>query len=80
MSTNFDPNTIINDAYHSAVLSGLIFVNCVVSKKLLKTSPPNLGQIDIKDGAKLTLNVFLAMMTNNWLVKQGILPQTIGPK
>ena len=80
MTTEFDRNMIINSAYHSAVLGGLIFVNCIASKKLLKISPPNLGQIDIKDGAKLTLNVFTAMMVKNWLVKQGILPPTIDPK
>jgi hypothetical protein len=72
-----DVNTIVNGMYHSAVLSGLVIENCMIAQKLFKASPPNLGKIDIKDVGKLTLNVYLAMMTRNWLVKQGILPADV---
>ena len=72
-----DSNTIVNGAYHSAVLSGLIYANCIISRQILKTTPPNLGQITIKDGAKLTLNVYVAMMIKNMLIKQGIIPPNI---
>ena len=72
-----DTNRILNGAYHSAILSGLVFANCIATKKLLKTSPPNLGQLDIKGVGKLTLNIYVAMMMKDMLIKQGILPPNI---
>ena len=75
-----DPNSIINDAYHSTILSGLIFTNCILTKKIFKISSPNLGQLDITDVTKLTVNVYIALMTKNLLIKQGILPPNINPK
>ena len=74
---SMDTNTIANGAYNSAVLSGLVFANCMIANKLLKTTPPNLGQLDLKDGAKLTLNVFSAKMTKKWLNGHGIIPANI---
>ena len=74
-----DPNTIANGMYNSAVLSGLVIANCMIAKKVFKTTPPNISEFDIKDGVKLTLNVFTAMMINQWLTNQGILPPKILP-
>ena len=74
-----DSNTIINGAYHSTILSGLVFANCILSKNMFKTTPPNLGQLDMTNISKLTLNIYIAMMTKNLLIKQGILPPNINP-
>ena len=72
-----DTQTIINGAYHSAILSGLVITNSMLAKKLLKVKPADLGQLTIKDGAMLTVNVYIAMMTKSALIKQGILPPNI---
>jgi hypothetical protein len=72
-----DANTIVNGAYHSAVLSGLVMTNSMIAKKIFKVNPANLGQLSIKDGVMLTVNVYIAMMTKQALIKQGILPPDI---
>ena len=72
-----DPSSIVNNAYHSAVLSGLVITNSVLSKKLLNMKSVDLGQFSLKDGAMLTLNVYVAMRIKSALIKQGSLPPTI---
>lgn len=72
-----DPNKIINGAYHSAVLSGLVVTNSILAKKLLKIRPSDLGQLTLKDTAMLTTNVYIAMMIKNALIQKGILPPNI---
>ncbi len=71
-----DINTIVNSAYHSAILSGLVITNSVLAKKILKIKPSDLS-FDIKDGAMLTANIYIAMMTKSVLIKRGILPPNI---
>ena len=72
-----DPRSIVNNAYHSAVLSGLVLSNSVLAKKLLNTKSVDLGQFSVKDGAMLSLNIYVAMMIKSALIKQGLLPPTI---
>ena len=72
-----DANKIINGAYHSAILSSLVITNSILANKLLKTKPASLGQISLKDGAMLTVNVYIAMMTKQALIDQGILPPNV---
>ena len=72
-----DPSSIVNNAYHSAVLSGLVLSNSVLAKKLLNMKSVNLGQFSVKDGAMLSLNIYVAMMIKIALIKQGLLPPTI---
>ena len=72
-----DPSSIVNNAYHSAVLSGLVITNSVLSKKLLNVKSVDLSQFSLKDGAMLTVNVYVSMMIKSALIKQGILPPTI---
>ena len=68
-----DSNSVLNGAYHSTVLTGLIFMNCMIAEKVFKVRPPNLGKLDVKDVGQLALNVFVAEMTRTWLVKQKII-------
>lgn len=72
-----DVNTIVNGAYHSAVLSGIVITNSLLAKKLLKVKPADLGQLDVKNAAMLTTNVYIAMMIKSALIKNGILPSNI---
>lgn len=72
-----DTNTIVNGAYHSALLGAFVMINSILVKKIFKIKPADLGQINLKDGAMLTTNVYIAMMTKNALIKQGILPPNI---
>ena len=57
-----DPNRIVNNAYHSAVLSGLVITNSVLATKLLKIKSVDLGKFSVKDGAMLSANIYVAMM------------------
>ena len=72
-----DPSSIVNNAYHSAVLSGLVLSNSVLAKKLLNMKSVDLGQFSVKDGTMLSLNIYVAMMIKSALIKQGLLPPTI---
>ena len=72
-----DPNRIVNNAYHSAVLSGLVITNSVLATKLLKIKSVDLGKFSVKDGAMLSANIYVAMMIKSALIKQGILPPSI---
>ena len=70
---------MVNGAYHAAVLGGLVMTNSVLAKKLLKVKPADLGQVSFKDGAMLFVNLYIAMMTKQALIKNGILPPVINP-
>ena len=72
-----DPSSIVNNAYHSAVLSGLVITNSVLSKKILNNKSVDLGRFSLTDGAMLTVNVYVSMMIKSALIKQGILPPSI---
>ena len=74
-----DVNKIVNGAYHSAVLSGLVMTNSLLAKKLLKVKPADLGQFSFRDGSMLIVNMYIAMMTKEALIKNGILPPNINP-
>ena len=72
-----NPSSIVNNAYHSAVLSGLVLSNSVLSTKFLNMKSVDLGKFSVKDGAMLSLNIYVAMMIKSTLIKQGLLPPTI---
>ena len=72
-----DPSSIVNNAYHSAVLSGLVMSNSVLATKLLNIKSVDLGKFSVKDGAMLSVNIYVAMIIKSALIKQGLLPPTI---
>ena len=39
--------------------------------------PPDLGKFDFEDGIKLAFITGSSLMTQKWLIKQGILPERI---
>ena len=61
----------------SAVLSGLVLSNSVLATKLLNIKSVDLGKFSVKDGAMLSVNIYVAMMIKSALIKQGLLPPTI---
>ena len=72
-----DPSSIVNNAYHSGVLSGFVLSNSVLATKLLNMKSVDLSRFSVKDGAMLSLNIYVAMMIKSALIKQGLLPPTI---
>ena len=72
-------NTLVNSAYNTALLSGLVFTNCFLTEKAFGTKPTNLGKFNIENMAKFTLNLYLADLTKTWVQKQGWLPENIIP-
>ena len=69
--------TIVNSAYHAAIISTLMMGNSFVMKKFLKMKPANLSQLDAEDVLKLTVSVMSSSLIKDWLVKQGIIPENI---
>ena len=72
-----DPSSIVNNAYPSAVLSGLVLSNSVLATKLLNMKSVDLGKFSVKYGAMLSVNIYVAMMIKSALIKQGLSPPTI---
>ena len=70
MST-IDTNGIVNSAYHGGIIT------VIYSMATRKLKPADLGKLDLEDGLKLTATVGSALMTQSWLVTQGILPKNI---
>ncbi len=72
-----DTKNIANTLYQGAVLSLLTVGYTMLSKKLLKIKPADLGKLDVEDTVKITATVGGALATQTWLVSQGILPQNV---
>ena len=63
--------------YHGAVVSALALGYTVLGKTLVKMSPPSLGKFDVEDGVKLVAIVALSDFTNDYLIRQKIIPSNI---
>ena len=72
-----DVNNVVNSAYHGTVVGGVTVLYSMVLKKLFKIKPADLGKLDLEDSIKLSTTVGSALMTQAWLVRQGILPKNI---
>jgi energy-converting hydrogenase Eha subunit G len=79
MSTITPPSGkgIANTLYHGAVVGGLSVGYSMISKRLLKIKPADLGRLDVEDAVKVTTTVAAALATRDMLVQQGILPADI---
>jgi len=66
-----------NLLHHSAGVGGLSVSYSMVSKRLFKIKPTDLGRLDIEDSAKLVGTVALALWSQDMLIKQGIIPSNI---
>ena len=70
-------NDVINSVYHGAIIGGLTVGYSMILKKVLKIKPADLSKLDIEDSLKLSGTVGASLMTQKWLISQGILPQSI---
>ena len=63
--------------YHGTVVSGLAVGYTMLTKTLVKMSPPSLGKFDVEDGVKLVGIIALTDFTKDYLIKQKIIPNNI---
>jgi energy-converting hydrogenase Eha subunit G len=76
MSIPKDSKEIINTLYHATVESLLIVGYVEISKKLFKKPPLKLD-LNLNNIGMLTIDLFLAMITKDMLVKNNIIPADI---
>ena len=63
--------------YHGAVVSALAIGYTMPGKTLVKMSPPSLAKFDIEDAVKLVAIVAMSDFTEDYLIRQEILPSNI---
>ena len=68
---------IINSIYHAAVISGLSMGYSILSKRLLKMKVVDLDKLNVEDSMKLVAIIYASIMTKDFLVQQGIIPENI---
>ena len=72
-----DKKELVNDLYHSSVISSLAIGYSMVMKKILNISPPSIQKFDGEDIIKLVGIITASEMTKEWLVKEKIIPENI---
>lgn len=72
-----DKKTIVNDLYHSALVSSLAVGYSMLGRKILRIAPPSIQKFDLEDMGKLVVIVAASEMTREYLVKQKLLPETL---
>ena len=63
--------------YHDAVVSILTIGYTMLGKTLIKMSPLSLSKFDVEDGVKLAAIVVMSDFTEDYLIKQKIIPNNI---
>ena len=63
--------------YHGAVISALAIGYTMFGKTLIKMRPPSLSKFDIEGSVKLVAIVALSDFTEDYLIKQKIIPNNI---
>ena len=63
--------------YHAAVVSALAVAYTMLSKSVLKMTPPSVQKFGLEDTGKLVVIVAAAEMTREYLIKQKIIPDNI---
>ena len=63
--------------YYGAVISILATGYTMLGKTLVKTSPPSLSKFDVEDGVKLVAIIAMSEFTEDYLIKQKIIPDNI---
>ena len=72
-----DKKNIVNDLYHSALVSSFAVGYSMLARKILKIAPPSIQKFDLEDIGKLVVIVAASEMTREYLVKQKLLPETL---
>ena len=68
---------IKESVYHGVVVSVPAVSHTMLGKTLVKMSPPSLRKFDVEDGVKLMAIVALSDFTEDYLIKQNIIPNNI---
>ena len=63
--------------YHGAIVSALASGFTMLGKSLIKMSPLSLRKFDVEDGVKLVAIVAISSFTEDYLIKQKIIPDSI---
>ena len=63
---------VVNSLYHGVVVGGITVLYTMILKKTLKVRPADLDKFNVEDSVKLGGTLGLSMMTQTWLVKQGL--------
>ena len=71
-----DKKEIVNMLYHAGVETVLTVGYAELGRKLLKKQPPKVD-FNMGDIGMLSIDILLAMITKDTLVKQGIIPADI---
>ena len=72
-----DKKNIVNDLYHSSLVSSFAIGYSMLAKKILKIAPPSIQKFDLEDMGKLVVIVMASEMTREYLIKQKLLPETL---
>ena len=68
---------IKESVYHASVVSALAVGYIMLSKSVLKMTPPSIQKFGLEDTGKLVVIVAAAEMTREYLIKQKIIPNNI---
>ena len=72
-----DKISLVNDLYQAVAISVFVVSYSMLSRKILKISPPSIQKFDLEDTGKLVAIVSASGMTREYLIKQKILPDHI---
>ena len=76
MSTSKDGKEIVNMFYHAGVQTLLTVGYSEIGRKIFKKPAPKVD-LNISDITMLTIDIYLAMLTKDMLVKNKIIPENI---
>jgi hypothetical protein len=76
MASQIDGKQIVNMLYHAGVETVLTIGYSELSKKIFRKPAPKVD-FNMGDVAMLSIDILLAMVTKDMLVKQGIIPADI---
>ena len=62
-----DKKSIVNDLYHSSLVSSFAIGYSMLAKKILKIAPPSIQKFDLEDMGKLVVIVMASEMTREYL-------------
>ena len=72
-----DKKSIVNDLYHSSLVSSFAIGYSMLARKILKIAPPSIQKFDLEDMGKLVVIVMASEMTREYLIKQKLLPESL---
>ena len=72
-----DPKNIVNAAYHSALITGIVIGYVKAMKMVFKNSTTPKFNLDLPDIGMTTLYISSAILLKDYLIKQKIIPNDI---